>query len=316
MSHRGIRYIHDAEVSQESREFQGKLFEMGAKGLFSAIVSNNADSDFLKKIAGTDDITVPAAISDSLTDFCDLTTDHIQGRNVWCFTPKEHPSDKVIFYIHGGGYLLNISGPHWDFLENLCRETHAILVVPDYPLAPKAKCLEAYAVVEEAYDQTVRRYAHHDIVVMGDSAGGGMSLGLVQKLRDENKPLPKEVIVLSPWLDVTLNDLEIDAVEDRDHLLGSRGLVQAGLAYAGDLSPKNPKVSPKYGNFEKLPLISIFQGTNDIFIVDSRKLVARLEDENIPVNYFEFPEQCHIWAVFPSPEAEVAVSKMISLIKG
>lgn len=315
MSAEGIRYVHDAAISAEARAFQQQLFDSKAKGLFAAAITSSVDPQLLKTFAGVDSITSPAKIPSSLTDYCDLVTERSAGRDVWRLTPKSGGSGKVIFYIHGGGYVLNITSAHWDYLEQLCKGTGATLIVPDYPLAPQYTADEAYACVEDAYDRTLQTTDPQKVFIMGDSAGGGLSLGLALKLRDARKPLPGGVIVLSPWLDVTLVDLDIDAVEDRDHFLGTRGLVKAGLAYAGKRDPKDPSVSPFYGEFEGLPPISIFQGTHDIFVVNSRKLVARLESEGHGVNYFEYPGHCHIWAVFPTPESKVAVGQMVDLIK-
>ncbi len=316
MENPGIRYFHSDALSNEAADFQKQLYENRVKGLFVSVMANSVDPTLLKQLAGMDNITTAAPIPQSLSDLCAITTDLAKNRTVWTLTPRNAPSGKVIFYLHGGGYVMNITSRHWVFLEDLCRHTHATIVIPDYPLAPASTWEDVYACVETAYGRLVETIASDQVVVMGDSAGGGLCLGLVQKLRNDGRPLPEQVIVLSPWLDVTVSNPAMDAIDDRDHLLGTRGLVQAGQAYAGTTDLRDFRISPIYGSFSDFPPLSIFQGTHDIFLADSQKLVARLEQENRPINYFEFQAQCHVWAIFPLPEAQVASNLMATLVNG
>ncbi|RQT19119.1 alpha/beta hydrolase [Burkholderia contaminans] len=315
MNQKGIRYVHSAPPSQESRDFQALLYEQNGKTLFTSAVAGTVNKSLLKQLAGMEDILTAAPIPDSLLQLCELNTQSIQGRAVWTLMPRAGASGKLIFYIHGGGYVINITNAHWQYLEQLCRATGATLVVPDYPLAPAATFTETYTFIEAAYNMATAHVDPAQISIVGDSAGGGLTLGFAQKRRNEGRSLPKRIVVLSPWLDATLTNMDIDAIDDRDHLLGTRGLVRSGLAYAGGHDPRDYRISPIYGRFDGLPPLAIFQGTHDIFAADTRKLVAQMEHAGIEVDYFEFPGQCHVWAIFPLPESQVAIEKIAELVR-
>ncbi|OKO72388.1 hypothetical protein AC629_38190 [Bradyrhizobium sp. NAS80.1] len=269
-------------------------------------MAGTINKEMLKSFADIDDVRNAAPIPTSLLDICDLRDDKVIGRDVWTLTPRDGGQDRTIFYNHGGGYVINITAAHWQYLEALCRATRAKIVVPDYPLAPDSTYEAAFSCIEAAFERVASETDPAKIVLMGDSAGGGLSLGFAQTLRDSGKPLPGQVFVLS--------NPDMDLVDDRDHVLGMRGLVQAGRAYAGSQDPRHHQISPIYGSFEGLPSISIFQGTHDIFVAESRKLVARLQREGLSVNYFEFPNQRHVWALFQTPESKTAIEKMVELI--
>src|SRR5690606_3466899 len=111
------------------------------------------------------------------------------------------------------------------------------------------------------------------IVFMGNSAGGGLALGFAQKLRNENRtqPQPSQLILISPWLDITLSNPDIRMVDKKDKLLSIKGLRMAAKAYASSVDGNDFRVSPIYGDFSGLGKISLFIGTNDLFVADARK---------------------------------------------
>lgn len=311
-----MRYVHDKPMSKESEEFQKGLYENQTKSLFGSIVASTVSNEVLKQVFGVDDALTPAPIPESLLGTHNLANDEANGRTIWRLTPKSSRSDKVIFYFHGGGYVVNISSAHWNYLEALSSGTGATLVVTDYPLAPRHTATDAYACMETAYDKLASGVSSDKIVVMGDSAGGGMALGFVHQRRKDGKSVPGQVIVLSPWLDASLANPDIDAVEDRDHLLGTRGLIQAGRAYAGKLDMSDYRVSPMFGNYEGYPPLSIFQGTHDLLLPDARKLVDQFDKAGLPYNYYEYPGQSHVWAMFGFPESDAAIKQIVKLISG
>lgn len=125
---------------------------------------------------------------------------------------------------------------------------------------------------------------------MGNSAGSGIALGFAQKLRNENKPLPSQIILNSPWLDITMSNPNITETDKKDKRQSIKGLKMAGQAYAAGLDARDYRVSPLYGDFSGLGKISLFIGTHDLFLADSRKLKQKMKEQNIPINYFEYPK--------------------------
>jgi len=281
-----ITYIHNKPASFNSRIVQSLLALAGAKKRLEKYMTGKSFSQ------------EPAKLPGSLKKKADITFTEKNGRKIWTIKPKNKTSDKVILYLHGGAYILNISKFHWRFIEDILTETNATVIVPDYPLSPAAACKEVYAFIEEIYFAILHSgVLPQNIYIMGDSAGGGLSLGFSQQLNAENKPQPAQIILLSPWIDVTMSNPEINKVNKKDKMLGIKGLQLAGRSYAGTLDDKDFRISPLYGSIKGLGKISVFIGTHDLFIFDCRKLKQQLEEANLAFNFFEYPEMFHGWMV-------------------
>ncbi len=256
-----------------------------------------------------------AFVPKSLSTNFRIDFEEINGRKVWTLKPNQNGSEQVILYIHGGAYIYNIYKQHWQLIEQLLEKTGATIVVPDYPLSPEFNCTEVFAFMHTLYQKLLNKFPSGNISFMGDSAGGGLALAFTQNLRNVGYPLPQQVILLSPWLDVTMTNPDILAVDKYDKLLGIKGLQLAGETYANKLDLKDYKVSPIYGDLNQLPKISIFIGTHDFFIADSRKLKSKLESANIQFNYFEYSKMMHVWTIFSTlKEAKHSVNEIVKLI--
>jgi monoterpene epsilon-lactone hydrolase len=239
-----------------------------------------------------------------------------EGRRVWTIAPRTPASDKVLLYLHGGAYVRNLNFFHWLLIGQLVRRTGATVVVPDYPLAPTASHRETHAFMQRTFAELLRQHAPERIVLMGDSAGGGLAVALAQALRDQGLPLPARLILIAPWLDVTVSDPAIEALVPLDHMLDVEAIRSAGLAYAGGDDPRDPSVSPLYGTLHGLPRMALFVGTHDLLLADARALVRRMEAEGHPIDLFEYPGMFHVWvAVTWLPEAKEALGRIARLVE-
>lgn len=238
-----------------------------------------------------------------------------EWRRVWTLAPRGSANGRVVLYLHGGAYVRNINFFHWLLIGQLVRRTGATVVVPDYPLAPTASHRAAHAFVQRTYADLLKEHAPEHIVVMGDSAGGGLALGLAQNLRDQGLPVPACLILIAPWLDVTVSDPAIEALAPLDHMLDVASIRRAGLAYAAGDDPRHPSVSPLFGALQGLPRITLFVGTHDLLLADARALARRMEAEGLPIDLHEYPGMFHVWvAVTWLPEAKEALEPIAGLI--
>ncbi len=237
------------------------------------------------------------------------------GRKVWTVAPKANKNDVVILYLHGGAYTANISRLHWDLIGQLVRTTNATIVVPDYPLAPECTCEETYDFMDKLYTGLRETYPTQRIVFMGDSAGGGLALGFAQQLRNEHKKQPEQLILFSPWLDVSMRNPGLSLIENKDKILSINGLRYAGQQYAGALDLKDYRVSPLYGTLSGLCKISIFIGTNDLLYVDAQECKLRMKNLSSPFHYFEYPQMFHVWMIVSAlKESKDVLDKVHNLI--
>jgi acetyl esterase/lipase len=297
-------YYHSAPQSTASKLIQ--LF-MGLFGMKRAME---------KKIANNSYSKVPASIPKSIQRELSVSEFEVKRRKVWKLTKKNGDTGTIIIYLHGGAYYANITRQHWLFIEQLANGSNAIVVVPDYPLAPEHSCAQTYEFVDDLYAKLISDYPTHRIIAMGDSAGGGLALGYAQKICSESVKQPEQIILFSPWLDVTMSNPDIARIDKSDKILSINGLKMAGERYAADLNVTDYRVSPIYGNFSKIGRVSIFAGTNDMLIADARKCIQIMERNGLDFYYFEYPNMFHDWIVVPSlTESKDVIEKVCRLIK-
>lgn len=296
-------YIHPEPASFKSQLLQTLMVVLGRKKTLEKNLTRNTFP------------SVAAPIPNSLQTEYGLQASEVNQRKVWTFRPQHRPSRRVILYIHGGGYISNLTKYDWDLIRALLIKTNCTIVVPDYPLAPASNYQDVYDYFDKLYLNLLADTSPDDIIFLGNSAGGGIALGLAQKLRNDKKSQPSQIILNSPWLDITMSNPEISQIDKKDRLLGIKGLEMAGKAYAAGLNATDYRVSPIYGDLSSLGKISIFIGTHDVFLADARRLKLKLENKNIPVNYFEYPKMFHVWmAVTSLKESKHAINQITMLI--
>lgn len=231
--------------------------------------------------------------------------------------PHTEPlNGKHVLYLHGGAYVQCFTLPHWYFLADIVKTTGVAITAPDYPLAPAHTYREAFNVVEKIYLQLVGLYGPAAIILMGDSAGGGFALALAQKLKEDQLPLPGQVILLSPWLDISLKNPAIEQIAPTDPFLDKESLQTAGELYAGGTNPEHYQLSPINGTLEGLGKITVFAGANEILAADARKLKAMALEKGTGLDYYEYPEMVHTWMLLNFPESKKARQQIVQLLRG
>lgn len=238
-------------------------------------------------------------------------------KDTFLITPTSGASELTIFYLHGGAYWEDPTLFHFKFLRKLADRLNIQLVVPVYPKAPSYHALDAHEMVLSRYLDLIenQNISPKNIIVMGDSAGGGLALALLQVLRDKTLPLPRQGFLLSPWLDITNSNLGMQLVQPRDPLLNIEKLAFQGRTYAGELDLKSPLVSPLYGEHANLPPLSIITGTRDILFADILTYQKLCQDQNLNVSIHVFDKQLHCFMGFPIPESDQALDLIDTEIK-
>ena len=240
----------------------------------------------------------------------------VHGHNVFTLFHKNKPiSNRLILYLHGGAYVQSFNIFHWNFLADLVRQTGCTIIAPDYPLAPGYTFKDSFAMASGLYQQIIAEIDPKDFIVMGDSAGGGFALALAQKMRNEGFSQPNRIILLSPWLDIRLENDDIDDIKNGDPFLEKQSLQDAGKLYAGDTDPSHYLLSPINGSFDNLGRIGVFIGSREIFVADTRKLKNLLTAKEISTDYYEYDEMFHGWMFLNFPESRNARKQIIDLVQ-
>ncbi|MCM0599843.1 alpha/beta hydrolase fold domain-containing protein [Periweissella fabalis] len=228
-------------------------------------------------------------------------------------------NQRIIFYVHGGAYWMQPIYFHYAMLHHLAKKLNARIVMPIYPKAPAHHAPEVHAMILDTYQQLLAEEGvkPENITFMGDSAGGGFQLAFMQKLRDlDVKLLPSRAILLSPWLDVTMTNPAIDAIQPLDQMLNTGQVRFQGEKYAGPLAPSDPLVSPIYGDSSNLPPIDVFTGTHDILFADAKRFKALALEHDWDVNTHIYPKMLHVFSSLPIiPEAKESLAEIVNIIK-
>lgn len=230
--------------------------------------------------------------------FYDFSQKKFMGKDVFIIKPYKHEDiyepepeekrEKVILYIHGGSYVGELEKYHWHFFKDIINDTKATIIVPDYPLAPEHTYLEAFKFMEPLYKEIIENIGEKEFILMGDSAGGGMSLALYQRNGKLNHRLPDKTILISPWLDVRMENPEIDKVQDP--VLKKPLLKLSGKRYAGKNGLKSYLVNPIMGPTDKLKNIHILSGTKDMLNPDAKKFALANKEK---IKFIEYKNAIH-----------------------
>ncbi len=225
----------------------------------------------------------------------------------WIKTPATRRTDKVIVYLHGGGYILGSAETNLGSALRIGSAAGIPVLSVDYRLAPEHPFPAALDDAATAYSWLLDNgYRGGDIAVYGDSAGGGLALALTLHLRDSGTPLPASVAALSPSTDITGRGDTRATLADFDPVLRSTGGGR-NLLYAGDEPLDHPLISPVYADYHAFPPLLIQVGTREKLLSDSVRLARRARGDGVNVTLDVWEGMWHGWHDHPDlPEAEQA----------
>lgn len=229
------------------------------------------------------------------------------GMSTITLAPCERPSALRLIYLHGGAYVNPLVGPHWAIIDQLLHRTGATITVPSYPLAPEYAAAEAFPKLRALIDEL--QADDSAVSIAGDSAGAGLALSLAIQLRNAGARRPASLVLFSPWLDVTMSNPAIAALEARDPMLSRSQLEVAGRQWAADLSTRDPRISPIYDTLEDLPPTYLYQGGQDLLLPDAKRFTAKARQAGSHVELRLYPDAFHVFVGAPfTPEARRALT--------
>ena len=226
--------------------------------------------------------------------------------------------DKVILYVHGGGYVMGSAGSHRDMTSRLSKASGARVLSLNYRLAPEHP-------FPAPVDDTVAAYkwllaqgiSPSNIAVAGDSAGGGLAFGALLAIRDAGEPLPAAGIGISPWVDMEGTGESMTTRAAVDPVVQKEGLLGMAKLYLGDADPKNPLAAPLHGNLAGLPPLFIQVGDSETLLDDSNRITERARKAGVDVTLKVWDEMPHVWHLFAPilPEGQQAIDEIGAFFK-
>lgn len=226
---------------------------------------------------------------------------------------------KIILYLHGGGYVYRASRLHYWMINQVACESGASVVFPIYGLGPRHSVWTQLPKIQTLYNQLVAEHAAENIVVMGDSAGGGLAVALLQALRRDKLHMPRRLILLSPWVNADLTNFMIPYYDAVEPMITIAGLLRAGRCWVGEQhDPRDPIISPVFLPPEEMsgwPPITSFAGTHELLLPDIRDFHQLLTRAGVENELRIAPRMIHVYPVFPTPEGREARQQIAQLVQ-
>lgn len=201
----------------------------------------------------------------------------------------------VIFYVHGGAYAMGSIVASRHAAANHARRAGALCLVVQYRLSPEHPWPAGLDDVERAWHWLLRHHEAQDIVALGESAGGGMLIALLTRLRDTGSGLPAAAVTVSAWADLGLAAASYRQRRRRDLALDVRLLQLAADAYLDGADPSDPDVSPVHADLHGLPPLLLAVGTEEVVWDDTQTIARRAEDAGVEVEVLVGRRQIHCW---------------------
>ena len=226
----------------------------------------------------------------------------------WVRPERGHDRRHVILYCHGGGYTSGNLGYARILAAKLAGVTGYEVLAFEYRLAPEHTYPAPLEDAMKAWDYLMHLgYGARDVVVAGDSAGGNLALVLTMLLREAGRLLPRRLVLLSPWTDMTASGKSYQEHRDDDPMLTTDYLRAVRGVYAPGQDLSSPKLSPLFGDLRRFPPVLIQAGTNEILLSDSVRLRDRLVQAGTPCRLEVWPDMWHVFQMFPIKKAAQAM---------
>ncbi len=227
-------------------------------------------------------------------------------------------AQRVLLYFHGGGYYRGSVRTHRDFSGRLSRAAGARALVVDYRLAPEHRFPAAVDDCTAAWRWLVANGTKpSQVIVAGDSAGGGLALALLLTLRRGNEPLPAAAVLLSPWTDLAQSGASMTGNAESDPTISKGYLDRFAQAYLGSASANDPLASPLHGDLRGLPPLLIQVGSVETLLDDATRVADKARAAGVTVNLQVWPEMFHVWQRHAAqlPEAQQAIGQIGTFVR-
>ncbi|MCU7494071.1 MAG: alpha/beta hydrolase [Ignavibacteria bacterium] len=274
--------------------------------------------DFNTSIAGfREDCEKGAGMFGKLPETIEVTPVNICHIKAEWIVPKGVGKDKVVFYTHGGGYVSGSCSDHRGLVSRIVKAVNIPALLFEYRLAPEVPFPGAIEDSVEAYKWVLSQgVSPSNIVIIGESAGGGLALATLLALKEKGIELPSAAVAVSPWTDLkctgesyrTKNDVSVAPLNS---------WTVFSKYYACDNDPGNPLISPLYGDLHGLPPLLLQAGEDDELFDDSVQFAEKAGDAGVDVTFRKGKGMLHCYAFLPAfvPESREAMEEILTFIK-
>ena len=298
----------------ESRSGRSRLIDIGfrlRRPFILPLTDENVEAYFNRRYEiNTNPITIPSSFRSNAT----LTS--FEALDVVVFDTKE-TTEQVIIYLHGGSYVNPPSWIHFHFLSRLQAQYPTVIYMPLYPRAPNATVTDALEALNLFYEELRQTHPTQSMVLMGDSAGASLALAWTLERLEQEEEGPATLVMISPWLNLALDHPEIEAVKPFDSVLNPPAAVYLGNAWRGDVPIDDPRVSPLFGELERLTMpMKLVMGEYDVLRPDAEVFAQEAARLNLDLTFEVSPYMLHVYPLFPFlPEAQQSLEAIVAFLE-
>lgn len=247
----------------------------------------------------------------------DIRRETVTADGVPCewLIPDNSPPNKVLLYLHGGGFIYGVTSIHLEMVAYLAKQSGLRVLMVDYRLAPKYPFPAALDDCVTAYRWLLKQdFSPSDIAIAGDSAGGNLTLTTLMKLRDKGDTLPAAAVCLSPVGDLTNKQTAFK--EDYDAVLHPKATKFMNQSYIANNNAHDPLISPILGNWHDLPPLLIHAGAEEILRDDAMRIEELATEAGIDIRVEVYPRMWHVWQLHLNlPEATQSLDNIAQFLK-
>lgn len=224
-------------------------------------------------------------------------------------------SEKLLIFIPGGAFISGPAQHHWDAAKKIAEQTGYTIWMCNYPKAPENKITKISENIDSIYKTALESYQSNQICFIGDSVGGTLTISLMQRLIKKHIELPNKLILVSPVMDASMSNPEIEKIDQIDPMLSKIGVLSAKKMCAENNNLKNEMISPLYGSFEKFPQTILFLAENDITYPDQKLTIQKFIEVKINIEIITGKNMPHIWPLLPvMKEAKTSLNEIIRIL--
>jgi acetyl esterase/lipase len=223
----------------------------------------------------------------------------------------------ALLYFHGGVYVIGSAATSIPLVSDLVRRSGQRAITVDYRLGPENPYPAALDDARAAYEGLLAAGYHPEqIVLAGDSAGGGLAVATLLSIREAGLAQPAGALLMSPYADLTLSGETLSLNEPRDVILTPPGLRARVADYVGEANPSDPHISPVFADLHGLPPLLIQVGSHEILLSDALRLASRAAIDDVPVTLDVTPGVPHVFQSFAAvvDEAGAALDRAAAFV--
>ncbi len=295
----------------EKQSFQNRLVKFYLKLRNEKKFWQSSDiGDHLDKKREKDDFTPKQGIYKN----CKHEILKIGESDVSILTPVDGCNEDLIIYFPGGAFILGPMKYQWSMANRISKNSQQTMWVVDYPKTPEHDLASIYQNVYAVYQEAIKKYPAEKITLLGGSSGGNIALSLAVRLKNENRTLPKQLVLLSPFIDFSSKNPEVEELLEVDPILAPPALIVIGKWLDIDTEHADPTISPIYNDLSELPPMYMFMASDDILMPDQKLFHQKALEEGAQIEVFYGNGMLHDWPVLPTKDGKMAVDQVIKIL--